>query len=51
MKTENQNNEPEKIKESKFVNVIKFVFVKNIGYKVLAVLLSFAVWILTVGLA
>lgn len=34
-----------------FVKTLKFIFVKNIGYKLLALVLSAAVFILTVGLS
>ncbi len=38
-------------KPNKFTTFLKFVFVKNIGYKILALTLSVALWALSVGLA
>lgn len=48
------NNKPQKTEAAKsgnpFMKFLYFVFVKNFGYKLLAVVLSLAVFLLTVGL-
>lgn len=39
-----------KHKDNKFVSAVKFIFVKNIGLKALAIVTAAALWVLTVGL-
>lgn len=37
-------------KPSKFVHVLKAIFVRNIGYKITAVITSIVIWLAIVGL-